>query len=126
MTGWIKSHVMPTLTLFTSLSTLVCCALPALFVTLGAGATLAGFVSSVPQLMWFSENKIPLFIFSAIMLTIGGILQYRARFEPCPVDPVLAQACTRNRRISLWVYGLSLLLFLVGLFFAFLAERILL
>jgi Ni/Fe-hydrogenase subunit HybB-like protein len=125
MTGWIRSHVLPTLTLFTSLSTLVCCALPALFVTLGAGATLAGLVSSLPQLIWFSENKIPLFIFSAIMLGIGGVMQYRARFEPCPLDPVLARACTRNRRISLWVYGISLLLFLVGLFFAFLAERIL-
>jgi hypothetical protein len=126
MTGWLKSHVLPTLTLFTSLSTLVCCALPALFVTLGAGATLAGVVSAVPQLVWFSDNKIPLFVFSGVMLLIGGYLQHRARFEPCPIDPVLAQACTRNRRISRMVYIFSLILFLVGGFFAFLAEWILL
>ncbi len=122
--SWLKTHVVPSLTLFTSLSTLVCCALPALFVTLGAGATLAGIVSNVPQLTWFSEHKVALFTFSGIMLALGGILQYRARFEPCPIDPVLARACTRNRRISQTIYGISLVLFLTGAFFAFVAERL--
>jgi hypothetical protein len=125
MAVWIKSHVLPTLTLFTSMSTLVCCALPALFVTLGAGATLAGVISTVPQLIWFSEHKAALFGFSAVMLTLGGWLQYRAQFEPCPADPLLARACTRNRRISKFVYFFSLLLFLTGGFFAYVAERLL-
>lgn len=122
--GWMKTHVIPSLTLFTSMSTLVCCALPALLVTLGAGATLAGLVSTVPQLTWFSEHKLSLFLFSGVMLTVAGVLQYRARFEPCPVDPALARACTRNRRVSLAIYAVSVTLFLVGAFFAFLAEKL--
>jgi hypothetical protein len=120
----MKSHVLPTLTLFTSMSTLVCCALPALFVALGAGATLAGVVSTVPQLTWLSVHKVALFIFSACMLTLGGWLQYRARFEPCPADASLARTCSRNRRISKIIYLFSLSLFLIGGFFAFIAERI--
>jgi hypothetical protein len=123
MSAWMKSHVLPTLTLFTSMSTLVCCALPALFVTLGAGATLAGIVSNVPQLTWLSVHKVGLFAFSATMLTLGGWLQYRAQFEPCPADPALARACTRNRRVSRSIYFFSLSLFLIGGFFAFVAER---
>ena len=37
--------------LFASSSTLVCCALPAIFVALGAGASFASLVSSFPFLI---------------------------------------------------------------------------
>ena len=43
--------------LFASSSTLVCCALPALLVAVGAGAALSSLVSAVPQLVWLSEHK---------------------------------------------------------------------
>lgn len=39
------------LSLFASLGTLVCCALPSLFVLLGLGATLASLLSSAPWLV---------------------------------------------------------------------------
>jgi copper chaperone CopZ len=48
--------------LLASSGTLVCCALPALFVAVGAGAALSSLVSTVPQLVWLSENKEPLFV----------------------------------------------------------------
>ena len=54
------------------------------------------------------------------MLLVAGVLQYRARFAPCPADPRLAAACTRTRRISVGVYLLSLAIYAVGLVFAFL------
>ena len=44
-------------TLLASTATLVCCVLPAVLVSLGAGAVLAGLVSSFPQLVWLSEHK---------------------------------------------------------------------
>jgi hypothetical protein len=78
-------HTLNTLALFGSFSTLICCALPALFVTLGAGATLAGLVSHVPQLIWLSEHKIALFVFSGALLIIAGIARYRTRNAPCPI-----------------------------------------
>ena len=48
----LHRSVLPTLTLFGSFSTLLCCALPALLVSLGAGAVTIGLVSAVPQLIW--------------------------------------------------------------------------
>jgi len=112
------------LSIFTSSSTLICCALPALLVTVGAGATLAGLVSAVPQLVWLSAHKGLVFGLAGAMLGVAGVLQYRARFAPCPADPRLAAACTRTRRISLGVYGLSLAIYAIGVVFAFLLPRL--
>ena len=110
------------LSLFTSLSTLVCCALPALLVTLGAGAVLAGLVSNVPQLVWISEHKGPVFGVAGTMLVLAGVLQWHARHAPCPADPQLAETCRRTRRNSLRVYLLSLAIFAIGAWFAFVAP----
>ena len=55
-----------------SSGTLVCCALPALFVTVGAGAALSSLVSAVPQLVWLSENKEPLFVCRTAQLLPAG------------------------------------------------------
>lgn len=107
------------LTLATSASTLLCCALPALLVALGAGAVLASFVSAVPQLVWVSEHKYEVFVIAGVMLTAAGAMQWRARSLPCPIDPALAQTCTRSRKISLMVYLFSVAIFLIGGFFAF-------
>lgn len=111
--------------IFTSTSTLICCALPALLVALGAGATLASLVGAVPQLVWVSEHKTAVFIIAGVMLAIAGWFQYRARFLPCPADPALAAACARQRNVSRWIYVTSVVIYLIGGFFAFLAPLIL-
>jgi hypothetical protein len=110
------------LSLFTSGSTLICCALPALLVALGAGATLSSLISFVPQLIWFSEHKVEVFGIAILMLLVSGIMQWRARSLPCPLDPVLAAACTRTRQLSLRTYLFSVGLYLIGGFFAFVAP----
>jgi hypothetical protein len=112
------------LSIFTSSSTLVCCALPALMVTLGAGATLAGLVSAVPQLVWLSAHKALVFGLAGFALAAAGILQYRARFAPCPADPRLAAVCVRTRRLSLGAYLLSLAIYVVGVLFALVLPRL--
>ena len=80
------------LTLFASSSTLICCAIPALLVSLGAGAALASLVTVFPQIVWISENKEIIFLISTLLMVIGGIVQWRNRYAPCPVDPKLRQA----------------------------------
>jgi hypothetical protein len=107
--------------LFLSTGTLLCCALPALLVTLGLGAALAGLVTAVPQLVWFSEHKDAFFLFAALMQAAGGAMQWRARHLPCPADPALAAACMRTRRASLIVYAAALSIYAIGFFFAYLA-----
>lgn len=110
--------------IFTSSGTLICCALPALLVAMGAGATLAGLVTNFPQLIWLSEHKTGVFGLAGVMLAIAGILQWRARSAPCPLDPKLAAACTRTRRVSAVIYAISLAMYLTGGAFAFLLPRL--
>jgi hypothetical protein len=124
MDGFGQTRLAALLSLFTSGSTLICCALPALLVTVGAGAALSSLVSTVPQLIWLSEHKESIFLSAGAMLAIAGLLQWRARSLPCPLDPVLAAACTRTRVMSLRVYIVSVVIFLIGGFFAFVAPLI--
>ncbi len=107
------------LSLFASSSTLICCALPALLVALGAGAALSGLVGAFPQIVWLSEHKISLFIFAGLMLAASGALQWLNRNAPCPINPALRDACLRTRKLSLRVYWVSVAIYLVGGFFAF-------
>jgi hypothetical protein len=119
-----RQLIVPFLSLFTSTGTLLCCALPALLVTLGAGAALAGFVSAAPWLVALSQYKVWLFTIAGILLAGAGVLQYRARYAPCPADPQQARACTQARKISAWIYWISVAIYAVGFFFAFIASVI--
>lgn len=107
------------LTLLASGGTLVCCVLPAVMVALGAGAALAGLVSAVPQLVWLSEHKAAVFGLAFAMLALSGLLLWRARGLPCPVDPALARACARLRRASVALWTVALLCTVLGAGFAF-------
>ena len=106
-------------TLVAASSTLVCCAIPALLVALGAGAALSSLVSIFPQVVWLSEHKEALFAVSGTALAIAGWIQWRNRAAPCPVDPALRDACLRTRLVSRRVYVVSVGFFVVGGWFAF-------
>jgi len=106
-------------TLLASSGTLICCAIPALLVSIGAGAALASFVAIFPQIVWISEYKEIVFAISALLMIIGGILQWRNRNAPCPIDPKLRDACLKTRKTSLRIYLASLLILIIGSWFAF-------
>lgn len=107
------------LALFASSGTLICCALPALLVAVGAGAALSSLVSVVPGLVWVSEYKAEVFVFAGLMLAASGVVQWRNRFAPCPVDPALRDACLHTRKTSVRIYLASLAVYAVGGWFAF-------
>jgi hypothetical protein len=111
-------------TLLASSATLLCCVLPAVMVSLGAGAALVGLVSAFPQLVWLSEHKLLLFVTAGVLLAGSGVMIWRARRLPCPVDPVAARSCTRLRRISAWLYGVSLVAYALGTTFAFILPAL--
>jgi hypothetical protein len=104
--------------------TLVCCALPALLVMLGAGASLAGLVSVFPQIVWLSEHKALVFGVALAAMAVAGALQWRNRRAPCPTDPTLREACLRTRLWSARVFGVALLLLALGAWFAFVQPLI--
>ena len=105
--------------LFASSSTLVCCAIPALLVALGAGAALSSLVSIFPQVVWLSEHKEALFGFAGLMMIGSGVLQWRNRSAPCPIDPALRDACLKTRKTASTVYAASVVLYFIGVWFAF-------
>jgi uncharacterized membrane protein len=117
----IKTTILPIMTLFTSFSTLLCCALPALLVSLGMGAVMIGLVSNIPGLIWLSAHKLGLFIIAGIMLSISAFFTYR-KGQSCPADPKLAKACqklNKFNKITLWI---SIILYLIGFFFAYIIN----
>ena len=71
------------LSLFTSTGTLICCALPALLVSLGAGAVMAGLIEAVPQITWLGKNKALVFGVAGVLLAVSGAWQWHARSLPC-------------------------------------------
>jgi hypothetical protein len=105
--------------LFATSSTLICCAIPAVLVALGAGAALSSLVSVFPQVVWLSEHKEGLFVFAGLAMVTAGWLQWRNRLAPCPIDLKLRDACLRTRRASQRVYLASVAFYLVGGWFAF-------
>lgn len=119
-----KQTALPALSLFTSFSTLICCALPALLVTLGMGAALAGLISAAPWLTALSDHKKIVFGIAGTMLAAATIMQWRARHAPCPADPAQARMCRRFRTISRIILGFSIAVYATGFFFAFLAAGI--
>jgi len=119
-----KELVASYLSLFTSTGTILCCALPALLVSLGLGASFAGLVGAFPQIIWLSENKIFVFLISGSLILISSLLTYLNRNAPCPIDPKKALACKVSRKWSIRILILSGLLWLTGLFFAFFAQYI--
>ncbi len=116
----------PTLALFASVSTLLCCALPALLITPGAGALMAGLASTVPALVWLSAHKEGAFAVAGLLLTLAAYLRWRGRNAPCPLDPAQARACMRLRRTGGIILWAAVLCTLVGGFFAFFAADLLL
>jgi mercuric ion transport protein len=118
------------LSLFTSLGTLVCCALPALFVLLGLGATVASVVSSAPWLITLSRYKNWTFTIAGLLIAANFFYVFliapRLRTktaEKCPVDQ--PSACGTASRMSRWILWFSAGVYLVGFFSAYLLGPIL-
>lgn len=115
----------PTVALITSLSTLVCCTLPAVFITLGMGAALSSLTSNIPQLIWISERKPLVFGGSLILLGLAWLLRYLTRNMACPADPAAAKACARLRRLGGWVLCAGFAVWAIGAFSAFVLPKLL-
>ncbi len=112
-------RLLPYFTLFTSFGTLICCALPALFVSIGLGAAVVATISTVPQLVWISERKGLVFLVAGSLLILSGGLRYASRNLACPIEPDLRDACVKGQRISKLIFWLSVGLYLTGGIFAY-------
>lgn len=116
-----NNHFVNFFALLTSMSTLLCCALPALLVSLGLGATMVSLTSAFPQIIWLGEHKVMLFSGSFVILVIASFLAYQNRNAPCPIDPALRDACIRGRKWTKFALILSWIILTIGFFFSYLA-----
>lgn len=107
------------LALCASTGTLVCCALPIALVSVGFGAAVAAFTSSLPWLVGLSQHKDWIFAGSGALLA-GAVWFARRQARSCPADTVVGALC---RRAQAWNHRLLVLTAAVwacGFFFAYL------
>lgn len=124
-----RSGVLSYVSLFSSLGTLLCCALPSLLVLFGLGATVASVLTEVPWLVAMSHHKDWVFPIAGLLISGNFVYVYaiaprlQARGGACdPKDPGACEAASRFSRIVLWC---SAVIYLIGCFTAFLLGPIL-
>lgn len=111
------------LSLFGSLSTLLCCALPVTLVSLGLGASFATFTAAFPKTIWLMEHKNYLFAITFILLILSWLMLRKSLSTPCPVDLKLRRACQRSKNISKLFLSISLVAYLTAIFFSFILPQ---
>ncbi|ADV82444.1 hypothetical protein [Terriglobus saanensis] len=114
--------------LFSSFSTLVCCALPSILVLLGLGTTVASLLSAAPWLVSLSRHKVWTFSIAGTLIAASFVVTYvtapRLRNgEACASDdPTTCGEVSKLSRILLWV---SALIWYGGFFVAYLLGPVL-
>jgi len=118
----IKEDFVSIGSLFTSVSTLLCCALPSLLVALGMGAVVAGLASDIPWLFSLSRYKSWTFLIAGVMIGFNFWLFYgRKRQQSCEIDENGNEtACDTAAKWSKGILWFSFVLYLFGLFAAYL------
>ncbi len=119
----MRSGILSYLSLFTSFGTLLCCALPSLFVLFGLGATVASVLSNLPWLVAMSHHKDWVFLVAGVLISSNFVYVYgiapklQASRAACDTnDPAACQTASRLSRIVLWS---SAVLYSIGCFTAF-------
>lgn len=124
MTAQIETRKWGWLVLFATTTTLVCCALPIILVTLGLGAVAAALFSSLPFLVDLARHKVWFFAGSFFLLALAAWALYRPG-RACPADPELARKCAAADKWNGRLFRGSAAVWLVGFAAAYLALPIL-
>lgn len=111
--------------LFGSLSTLFCCALPVLLVSIGMGATFASMTSTFPQIIWLTERKDMLFAITAVLLVVSFLMMKKSESLACPIDADQAEVCGEAKNSTKIVFWTTVIIYLVGFSFSYIIPRIL-
>src|SRR4051812_20057885 len=122
-----RSALLSYFSLFTSLSTLLCCALPSLLVLFGLGASVGSMLSSMPWLVTLSRHKRLTFSVSGILIGLSFLNIYyvapRFRAQQCaPENPNACDDASKLSKVLLWV---SAGIYAIGFFVAYVLGPIL-
>ena len=116
-----RSALLSYFSLCTSLSTLLCCALPSLLVLFGLGASVASMLSFLPWLVTLSRHKALTFSMSGVLIAWSFVNSYyvvpRLKTEEC--SPENPNSCAEASRLSKFLLWVSAVIYSVGLFVAY-------
>src|SRR5947209_19313862 len=114
--------------LFSSFSTLICCALPSVLVLLGMGTTVASLLSAAPWLVSLSRHKIWIFSIAGVLIATSFVMTYAIaprlrQGAACEAnDPTTWVEVSKVSRLLLWG---SAIVWSCGFFVAYLLAPIL-
>jgi mercuric ion transport protein len=116
-----RSALLSYFSLFTSVGTLLCCALPSLLVLVGLGASVASILSFLPWLVTLSHHKQWTFSISGVLIGLSFVnMNYvapRLKKQQCtPDNPSACEDASKLSKVLLW---LSAGIFSVGFFVAY-------
>jgi mercuric ion transport protein len=115
-----RSALLSYFSLFTSLGTLLCCALPSLLVLFGLGATVASMLSFLPWLVTLSRHKLWTFAISGLLILLGFVNMYviapRLKAKACAPGDSACDDASKASKIVLWV---SAAIYAVGFLVAY-------
>jgi mercuric ion transport protein len=123
-----RAAVLNYFSLFSSFSTLICCALPSVLVLLGMGTAVASLLSAAPWLVAFSRHKIWTFSIAGALIAASFVMTYvvaprlRGGGSCEEDDPTTCGEVSKVSRVILWV---SALIWSGGFFVAYLLGPIL-
>jgi mercuric ion transport protein len=114
--------------LFSSFSTLICCALPSVLVLFGMGTAVASLLSAAPWLVRLSRHKIWPFSIAGTLIAASFVMMYviapRLRDgESCDAGDL--STCGEVSKVSRFVLWGSALIWSGGFFVAYLLAPIL-
>ena len=105
------------LTLLTTSSTLLCCALPVLLVSLGLGSVVASLNYNIPGLLWLAQHKYWTLVLSGLLLSFLAWMIWGSN-QSCPNDPELAKYCKTSKKWNKRIFWLSVTIWSIGVFFS--------
>lgn len=114
--------------LFSSFSTLICCALPSVLVLLGMGTAVASILSAAPWLVSLSRHKIWTFSIAGLLIACSFVVTYAIaprimQDETCDADdPSTCAEVSKASRVLLWI---SAAIYAGGFFVAYILGPLL-
>lgn len=122
-----RSALLSYFSLFTSLGTLLCCALPSLFILFGLGGSVASLLSFFPWLVSLSRHKNWTFLLAGALIGLGFVNMYyigpRLRARQCSSEnPSACADASTMSKVLLWI---SALIYSAGFFVAYVLGPVL-
>jgi len=126
--GMHRATLLNYFSLFSSLSTLLCCALPSVLVLLGMGSAVASVLSAAPWLVSLSRHKIWTFSIAGTFIAASFVVSYWVAPKLRPEDTCNADdpsTCNQVSKAGRMILWFSAIVWCGGFFVAYLLGPIL-